>query len=546
MADDMEQLPTPPTTLPTTPPVTPVAPATGLARNAGLLAVGSAAGRGLGLAREVMIAALFGATGEVSAFRVASQVPVLLYDFLVGGMLSAALVPVLSQYAKLRSRADFAYLVGVLATVLGLLLALMVAVLELTAPQVAWLLAAGLDDFDPGLLALTTQLIRLTTPAVWLFSMAGLATAILYALQRFTFPALATAIYNLGIVIAAPLLARRLGIGALVVGILLGATAQLVIMAIDLARAGVRVRLRFDWRHPALGQIARLYLPIALGLVVSLFQVGLDRRLASGTGAQSIAWMANATTLQQMPLGLISVAIALAALPQLSLHFAQGDEGAYRATLGRGLRMVLLLIVPAAALLWVLSEPVTRLLFERNRFTAADTAQVVAALQIYLVGMLFAAVDYPLNFALYARNNTWVPALVGVISVGVYVAVALALVGPLGFLGLVWADTVKQASHALLMGLLVSSITGTRPARWGAGLVWILAAGCLAAGVAWGAVALLQRFVWSDMALPQIVRDGVDLLVGGGLGVVVYGWVLQRAQVPEVAALLDRLRRRLG
>ena len=149
-------------------------------------------------------------------------------------------------------------------------------------------------------------------------------------------------------------------------------------------------------------------------MVVSLFQVGLDRRLASGTGAESIAWMANATTLQQMPLGLISVAISLAALPRLSQYYALGDESSYRRTLGRGLRMVLLLIVPAAVGLWLLGTPVTRLLFQRGDFTAVDTAQVVHALDIYLIGMLFAAIDFPLNYAFYARNNTLLPALVGV------------------------------------------------------------------------------------------------------------------------------------
>ncbi len=538
MADDMEQQ--------RAQTVTPSASAPGLARNAGLLALGSAVGRVLGLVREMVIAAFFGATGEVSAFRVASQVPVLLYDFLVGGMLSAALVPVLSQYARLRSRNEFAYLVGVLATVLGLLLALVVGLLELTAPQVAWLLAAGFDNYDPELLELTTQLIRWTTPAVWLLGMAGLATAILYALQRFSFPALATAVYNLGIVIAAPLLARQLGILSLVVGILAGAGAQLAIMGIDLHRAGVRVRLRFDFRHPALAQIVRLYLPIALGLVVSLFQVGLDRRLASATGAPSIAWMANATTVQQMPLGLISVAISLAALPQLSRHFAQGDEAAYRATLGRGMRMVLLLIVPAAGLLWVLGTPVTRLLFERARFTPDDTAQVVAALHIYLVGMVFAAVDYPLNFAFYARSNTWLPALVGVISVGVYVVVAFMLLEPLGFRGLVWADTAKQAGHALLMGVMVTYVTGARRAGLGSGVVWIVAAGGVLTGVTWGVLAALEALLWTNVSAPSFVRDAFDVVVAGGLGVLAYAWVLHRARTPELAMLVDGLGRRLG
>ncbi len=115
------------------------------------------------------------------------------------------------------------------------------------------------------------------------------------------------------------------------------------------------------------------------GLLVTIFQVTLDRRLASGTGEQSIAWMSNATTLQQMPLGLISVAIALASLPRLSQYFAAHNEAAYRKTLGDGLRMVMLLIVPAAVLLWLLGEQIVTVSFQRNLFTAAGHASGGAA-----------------------------------------------------------------------------------------------------------------------------------------------------------------------
>ncbi|MCB0162134.1 MAG: hypothetical protein KDD83_28550, partial [Caldilineaceae bacterium] len=209
---------------------------------------------------------------------------------------SAALVPVLSEYVRTRTRAEFVRLAGTLIGVFAAALALVVIGLELTAPLVAHLLAGGFDAFDPTLLPLTVRLIRLVTPAVWFFSMAGVVTAILYARERFTAPALATAVYNLGIVVAAPLLAARLGVVSLAVGILAGSLAQLTIMWWDVRWAGLRVSIAVDFRHPALRKIVLLYAPIAAGLVVTLFQVGLDRRLASGTGAQSIAWMANATT----------------------------------------------------------------------------------------------------------------------------------------------------------------------------------------------------------------------------------------------------------
>lgn len=512
----------------------------GLAGNASLLALGSAASRVFGLAREVMIATLFGATAEVSAFRIASQVPLLLYDFLIGGMLSAALVPVLSQYVQLRSRAEFGKLVGVLATTLGTLLLFLVGLLLLLAPQLAHLLAPGLVD-DPTLLDLTTRLIRLTLPAVWLLCMAGLTTAVLYALQRFSFPALATAVYNLGIICTAPLLAQRFGIMSLVVGMLVGTTAQLAVMLFDLWRAQVHVSLRFNWRHPALVQIVRLYVPIALGVVVSLWQVALDRRLATNTGEQSVAWMATATTLQQMPLGLISVAISMAALPRLSQYFVQGDDTNYRLTLGRGLRMVLLLIVPSAALLWTLGEPLIRLIFEHGQFTPADTVQVSAALDIYVLGMIFAAVDYPLNFAFYARQNTRLPAIVGVISVGFYVLAAWALMGPLGYLGLVWADTAKQIGHMLIMIAMITWQVGLPRAMVGEGMLWIGLAGVGCGLASWVVASGLD-----NLLAPGILHDLTLLVVAGGAGLAVYLLLLHWARLPELVTVSATLQQRFG
>ena len=516
------------------------ASSSGLARSASVLAAGTLASRVLGLLREMLIAAFFGASGQVSAYRVAAQVPILIYDFLIGGMLSAALVPVLSDYAR-RGQAEFARLVGALLALATFVLALLALLLLLFAPQLAALLAGGFTAHDPALLDLTAQLIRILSPLVWLLSMAGVAAAVLYALQRFTLPALATAVFNLGVVLAVPVLAPSLGIYSLPLGLLLGSSAQLALMAFDLRRGGVSLRPSFQWRHPALRRIFWLYLPIAGGLLVSLFQVGLDRRLASGTGESSIAWMANATTLQQLPLGLISVAISLAALPRLSQFYAAGDEAGYRQTLGRGLRMLSLLIAPAAALLWLLGEPITRVLFQRGAFTAADTAQVVAALNIYVIGMLFAALDYPLNFAFYARNNTLLPALVGVVSVGVYVAVALLLVGPLGFLGLVWADTAKQAAHLVLMVFLLWRRVGRLHAGTLRGVAEVTLAAALLALVTWGARELL-----APLAAPNIGGDILLAGAAGGAGLAAFALFLWWRGQAEIRTIYSKVVARFG
>lgn len=549
-----------------------------LARSASLLSIGAVASRVLGLAREMVIARYFGATGPVSAFTAASTAPKMLYDFLVGGMLSAALVPVLSDYARLdRNRSagsevtdlppegakvgpnpELVRLVGALLSLAVVSLAGLALLMVVIAPQIAILLAGGFDDFDPALLPLTARLLRLMAPVVWFISMAGLLTGILFALQRFSVPALASAVYNLGIVVAAPILAGRVGIVSLAVGVLAGSMVQFGLMAWDVRRAGLKFTVR--WSHPALGRIVWLYLPIAAGLIVAQFQVGLDRRLASGTGVQSIAWMSKATTLQQMPLGVISVAISLAALPRLSQQFAAGDEGAYRATLAKGLRMVLVMIVPLLVGLGLLAEPTVRLLFERGQFTADDTAQVVSALQVYLVGALFASIDFPLIYAFYARNDTLLPALVGVLSVLVYAVFALALIEGLGFLGLVWADTAKQGAHAVVMLVLLywklgNVSTGWRPDSAGEKLEGRGKRGIGPTvrsfwSVIGAAVAMALVMAWLLSLLnpggeTSLSNDLLRIVVCGGGGALAYASLLLLAGQPE-AVQLGQAAMRLG
>ena len=275
----------------------------------------------------------------------------------------------------------------------------------------------------------------------------------LFALKRFTFPAFAAAVYNLGIIVAALLFHERFGIYSLAIGVLLGSVLQLALQVPDLVRA--RVVVSIGLRHPALRRIWLLYLPILFGLLVSQIQVIIDRRLASGTGEQSLAWMRDATTLFQLPHGLVAVAISLAALPALAQFYAAGNETRFRSTLGRGLRMVLLLITPAAVGLWVLGTPIVQLIFQRGAFLPSDTTAVVLALNLYLLGLIPASLDWLLNYTFYARNDTLTPAIVGVVSVGIYLVFALLLVKPFGYLGLVFADSMKHTGHFILMWLLL-------------------------------------------------------------------------------------------
>jgi putative peptidoglycan lipid II flippase len=513
------------------------AEAGGIAQAAGIIALGNIASRLLGLVREQIIAFFFGASGLVSAFGVAAIIPKMIYEMLIGGMLSAALVPVFSQVEEQEGRPALWELFSRVASLAAVVLAVIVLLLEALAPQVAWLLGGG---FEPQLQAALAKMIRIIAPAVLFFGLSGVVTGPLYALKRFTYPAFGAAVFNLGIVIAAPLLSGRLDAYSLAVGVLLGSLLQLLIQTPDLR--DLRFRWRLDLTHPALRRILVLYAPIALGLLVSNVQIGIDRRLASSTGESSIAWMDRATTLIQMPHGLVAVAISMAVLPTLSRLSAQEDWVGFRRTLGLGLRMVLVLIVPATLGLLVLAQPVVALIFEHGRFTTYDTFWTAWALRYYLAGLVFAAIDWPLNYAFYARQDTLTPALVGVLSVGVYLGAALILIQPLGMLGLVLADSAKHLCHALVMLTLTARRTGGLA---GLQLVPTTGKALIAAGAMAGLMAVTMKGITGLVDTGEMVGQIVLLVVAGGIGILVYLGLITLLRVEEIGVLRDRVLQRL-
>ncbi|NIO68537.1 MAG: murein biosynthesis integral membrane protein MurJ, partial [Anaerolineae bacterium] len=193
----------------------------GIAGAAGIIALGNVASRILGLVRVTVIADLFGATGLVSAYQIAATVPTMIYDLLIGGMLSSALVPVFSEYAAARTREELWHIVSVILSLTAVALGLFVVILELLAPQVAWLLGGGFVGTE--LQTVTTTSIRIVVPAVLLFGLAGIVTGLLYTLKRFTYPAFGAAVFNVGIILGALFLSKPLGIYSLVTGTVLGA-----------------------------------------------------------------------------------------------------------------------------------------------------------------------------------------------------------------------------------------------------------------------------------------------------------------------------------
>jgi putative peptidoglycan lipid II flippase len=521
------------------------APSESMARATSIIALGNIASRILGLGREMILSHLFGAGAAVDAFNMAIIVPRSLYDLLIGGHVTSALVPVLSEYAARENRRDLWELVNALLGLVVIALSGLILVLEVFAPQVIGIVAS--DKATPEVINQATDLLRITAPALFFLSLFAVLSGLLYALRRFTWPAFASTVFNGTIVLITLAFAGSLSITAAAVGWLIGAVVQLALQAPGLRDAHLRFKLRGALAHPGVRRIGLLYLPVMASLALDvLVNRPFSYNLASRTGEGSISYMNWATTLIQFPQGLVAIAISVAILPTLSrqaVNLSDAGFTAFKATLGHGLRLAIVLIIPAAVGLFILAQPVVSLIFEHGKFYAADTAFTALALRLYLLGLPFAAVDLLLVFAFYARQNTLTPALIGLVSLVAYMVVAIFLLPWYSFFALMIADSVKFVIHttisAWLLGRamggygrqrLIATITRTALAAAGMGVITL------------GAMMFLEH----SFPLDKTIAHLVIVSGAGGVGLVSFAALASLLGLEEWRWVRALIRQRLG
>ncbi len=533
----------------------------GVARATGLLALGNVASRVLGLAREITLTNLFGASAAIDAFNVAIIVPRALYDLLISGHVNSALIPVLSEVAARDGRRELWRLFSALLSMVTVLLALLVLLLELFAQQVVGIVGGGLE---PHTLTLAADLLRLTAPALIFLGWFSLFAGALYALRIFAWPAFAGVGFNAVIVLVTIALVSPLqivvsvgvsgaqwsqarpanAITAVALGWLAGSLLQLALQLPGLWAA--RLRWAPAWRHPALRQIGRLYTPVMFSLLLDTLVIrSFSYNLATQSIAGATGYMNWATTLTQFPQGLVATAISIAILPTLSRQAAlmtAAARAAFRDTLGLGLRLAITLILPATAALFVLATPVIALLFEHGAFTATDTQITATALRLYLPGLPFAALDLLLVYAFYARQDTLTPALVGALSLLVYILIAIALFPVLGLFSLMIADSVKHIIHATLCGIILARrVEGLGQQRFWLTLGKSGLASLVTGLVVWLLLPTLAQLTGTGNTLAELLL----VLIAGGLSALSFALMAWALRLHELRWLWGLVTQRL-
>lgn len=377
-----------------------------------------------GLVNLVIGANLFGAGAAMDAFQVAWRIPNFLRRLFAEGAFSQAFVPVFAEYRAKRGLDDTKKLADHVASVLALILFIVTLIGVATAPFLVYATASGFRA-DPAKFDLTVQMVRITFPYIFFISLVALAAGVLNTFSSFKTPAFTPVLLNLSMIGASLFIAPYVNppILALAIGSVIGGVIQLAFQIPALKRIGMLPSL--SWRPSKLkearadsgvSRILSLMLPATLGVSVAQISILINTQIASHLGDGAVSWISYADRLMEFPSALLGVALGTVLLPTLVKHHADENPAEYSKLLDWGLRLTLLLTLPAALGLAILATPLISTIFQHGAFTANDVTQTRSALIAYSLGLTGIILVKILAPGFYARQNIKTPVKIAIVT----------------------------------------------------------------------------------------------------------------------------------
>lgn len=505
-----------------------------------ILTVAALASRLLGWVRLVVIGSQFGASREVDAYFAAFRIPDAIFQLVVAGALSAALIPVFQSY---RARGQDAEAWELASSVINLVLiglAGLSLLMVIFAPVFVPIVAPG---FDAPTTELTIRMTRVMLLSPVLIGMGAVVTGILNSYQQFTVPAIAPLLYNVAIILAAILLAPIMGVEGLAVGVAVGSLAHLVVQLPNLARVGQRYDLTVSLRHPGVRRVAWLMGPRTLGLAAGQLNFLVSTVLASGLPEGSLTAYNYAFQLSQLPVGVVGVSIAVALFPTMSQDAALGRIGEIRRQVANAIRVLVFVAAPLTAIMVVLREPLTSVFYQYGLFGQSATDRTASTLLFFSLGLVGHIVVHVLTRAFYAMQDTKTPVLWAIVAVAINVPLMAALVGPMGVEGLALALSISAVLEVIgLLWSLHRRIESVEEATIGRSVARAFAAGVAAALLMLGGLTVVEGSLagWLDNPVGRLLA----LLVLSSAGIAIFLIVAAALRAPELDQLRSLLRRR--
>jgi putative peptidoglycan lipid II flippase len=415
-----------------------------------ILTIAALASRLLGWVRLLVIGSQFGASADLDAYFAAFRIPDAIFQLVVAGALSAALIPVFSSY---RAREDEREAWRLASSVINLVLIALAAfslVMAILAPWVVPVIAPGFDDATT---ELTIKLTRLMLLSPVFIGMGAVVSGLLNSYGRFAVPAVAPLVYNLAIITAAVVLAPALGVEGLAIGVVAGSVLHLAIQLPQLRTVGRRYDLTIGLGHPGVRKVAWLMGPRLLGLAAGQVNFVASTILASNLGVGAVTAYNYAFQLSQIPVGVLGVSVAVALFPTFSRDAALGRIADIRRQLAISLRILIFLAAPLTATAIVLARPIAAVFFQYGLFSGEATERTAGALVFFSIGLTGHIVVHVLTRAFYAMQDTRIPVLWAIIAVAINVPLMAILSGPMGVEGLALALSISASLEVIGLAL---------------------------------------------------------------------------------------------
>ena len=510
-----------------------------LARSTAFFSFATSLSRVAGLVREVVAASYFGLSGAMSAFTIAFQVPNLVRSLFADAAIQAAFVPVFTEHLEKGNKREAFRLASTLVFLVTLVLTALTALFILIAPVLMPLFVGS--KVPQGL---TVTLSQILFPILVLLGTTGMVVGILNSYDRFGAFAISPFFWNVAIIAVLvamePLFDGQDRIYAYAIGVLVGTAIQLAIPTWDLRHTPFRLVRVFDWRSLEVRRVLLLMLPVTISLGLINFNLLINSIFGSLVSTGAPAGIDKAFRIYMLPQGIFSVAVTTVMFPTLARLAARREYGDLRATMANGMRQIVLLLVPAAAAILVLSVPMARLVYQRGEFSAADTDLVATALFWFAFSLPFNGLFLLLTRTFFSLQRPWVPTAISGVNLAVTAIAALALYKPFGVGGIVAATVIATAGSVLAQTVVLRRQLG----RLELGrLLWTTARVAAAAA----ALAGVSYAVWDllDGALGRgLAGQVISLSVGLALGAAVYAAAIMELRIPEAQQIWRLLRRR--
>jgi putative peptidoglycan lipid II flippase len=520
-------------------PLAPTGSGRRLALSTAFFAFATGLSRIAGLVREVVAASYFGVKGPMSAFTIAFQVPNLVRSLFADAALQAAFVPVFTEQLEKRSRSEAFRVASALLFLISLGLGSVTALFILIAPVLMPLFAPG---FDQHLTDLTVHLAQLLFPIVLLLGLTGLVVGILNSFDNFGPGAISPLFWNLAIIATLVILTPQFDgddrIYAYAIGVLIGTIVQLLIPLPWLRRTGFRIVRSFNWRDERVMRVLKLMFPVTIGLGLINFNLSINSIFGTLISDQAPAAIDKAFRIYMLPQGVFGVAVATVLFPTLSRLAARGDRRGMRLMVGSGTRQLLFLMVPTAAAILVLSDPITQVIYQRGEFDAAQSELVSEALFYFAFSLPFAGVNLLLIRTFFSLQRPWVPTMIALANLFVTAGLNALLYKPMGVGGIVLATAIVSLVTAIALAVVLRPDLGGLDGRHTLDAsIRILVASAVLAGVALATKEALDSVVADDFAGQLLV-----ILAAGCTGTAAYAASVFALRVGEAHQLWELVR----